>query len=136
MTKDTVDTSFDLQAIHDVMQDSAWLTILHPRTGAPTPMRIKIASPDSESYRKVDRRIKNRSFAAVKKNKGNVSAEALEASSMDLLVGITLEWENVVWGGTPMEFTEDNVRQLFTQFPFIREQVDEFAGDRNNFFSS
>ena len=128
--------AFDLQSLESVMLDEAWLTVLHPQTLEPTPIKIKVASPESESYKKVERRIRNRNVALLKKSKSGLSAEALEASAMDLLVGVTVDWQGVTWGNALLEFTPDNARMLYGKFSFIKEQVDEFIGDRASFFSN
>lgn len=132
----TSTATFDLQSISESKQDTAWLTIDHPVTKAPTAMRIQVASPDSETFRRVDRRIKNRNMQAARKNKNAMTVEALESSGLELLTAVTLGWENVSMGGEPLAFSAENVRKLYADFPFIREQVDEFVGERTNFFSS
>ena len=141
MTKDMTPATalndvFDLQSIESVMLDDAWLTILHPQTFEPTPIKIKLAGADSDAYKKTERRVRNRNVALLKKNKNGLSAEVVEASAMDLLLGATLDWQGVTWGGSPMEFSPENARMLYEKFGFIRDQVDDFVGDRVNFFSS
>lgn len=128
--------AFDLQSIKDSMRDDMWLTIEHPVTKAPTVMRIRLASPDSEAFRRVDRRIKNRNMQAARKSKGGLTIENLDASGLELLTGVTLGWENVTLRGEPWLFSAENARKLYEDFPFIREQVDEFLAERAHFFSS
>ena len=127
---------FDLQFMENAMLDAAWLTILHPQTFESTPIKIKLAGADSDSYKKIERRVRNRNVALLKKNKNGLSAEVVEASALDLLTGATLDWQGVTWGGAPLEFSQENARMLYEKFGFIRDQVDEFVGDRANFFSS
>lgn len=125
----------DLSKILEESLQEATLTIYHPVSGVDLGIRIKVCSPDSERYRKHERAIKNRALTQARKQKNNqLSMEAIEESSMDLLVGSIVSWDGVVWGGQPLECTEENARQLFEQFPFIRRQVDEFLGDVANFF--
>lgn len=129
---------FDLQKIKEAQADDGWLDILHPQTGEKTPIRIHLAGPDSEVFRKADRRIKNRNLASLQKrgNQTRLTTEQIEANSIELLKAITLGWDGVTWGGAPLEFSPENVETLYTEFSFIREQVDEFVGDRQNFFSN
>jgi len=128
--------AFDLQFMEDTMLEAAWVTILHPRTFEPTPIRIKLAGADSDLYKKAERRVRNRNVSLLKKSKNGLSAEIVEASAMEMLLGATLDWEGVTWGGAPLECTPENARMLYDKFGFIRDQVDEFIGDRNNFFSN
>ena len=134
MTENTV---FDLAALKETMKTEGVVEITHPQTGVATGVKIRVASPDSERFISVDRRLKNRNMAIMQKSKNKtVTMEAVDAAAMDLLVGITLGWEGVTWSGAEMEFTEANVRTLYSEFPFIKEQVDSFVGDRGNFFVS
>lgn len=128
--------TLDLQSFVESKRDSAWLTVEHPVTKAPTTMRIQVASSDSEVFRRIDRKIKNRNMNAARKSKNAMTVEALEAGGMELLTGITLGWENVTMRGEPLPFNQENVRKLYEDFPFIKEQVDEFVTERAHFFSS
>ena len=140
MTKTTVPTPatnvFDLSSFQDAMRDSASLTIMHPQTGAPTPITITVASPDSDAYKAVDWRVKNRNITMARKSKNGLTIEAIDASGLDILVGATLGWDGMTWDGAALPFSADNARMVYTTFSFIREQVDEFLADRANFFSN
>lgn len=137
MTTDmTPANSFDLQSIETMMQEFAWLTISHPKTGEPTPMRVKLANPDSEAYKAVDRRVSNKRLNAIRKAKNGLTVEALNAFDLDLIIGVTLGWENVAINNETLDCNAENARMLYTKFPFIREQVQEFTLDRANFFSN
>lgn len=126
----------DLSKILEESLQEADLAIYHPVSGMDLGIRIKVCSPDSERYQKLEREIKNRALVQARKQKNNqLSMEAIEESSMNLLVGSVVSWDGVVWGGQPLECTQENIRQLFEQFPFIRRQVDEFIGDASNFFA-
>lgn len=133
-TKPTA-TSMDLSAIRQQAQEEAWLTVLHPTTGLETTTRLRLLSPDSERYRAIDNSIKNASMQAAAR-RGRLSAEELADSGMRLLVECTTGWEGVVFDGQELEFTSANVRTVYTDFPFIREQADRFLADRRNFFHS
>ena len=130
------DQDFDLLTIQEAMQDFSWLTINHPRTGEPTSMRIKVAGPDSETYKSIDRRVSNKRLNAIRKAKNGLTVEQLTAFDFEMIIGITLDWEKISWSGEPLPFSQDNAKMIYTEFPFIRDQVNEFAGDRANFFSN
>jgi len=132
-------TKASLDVAKIVAEGSAWMTVVHPVTNEETDAKIHLAGADSEAFRKVERRIKNSRFSKLlkgNKNKPNITAEELEENSLDLLVAVTLGWENVLSNGQPLEFNEANVRTLYEDCAWLREQVDEFIGDRTNFLSS
>lgn len=129
----TANSMMDLSEIRKQAQDEAWVTILHPVSGEETSMRIRLLSPDSERYRQIDNRIRNAATKSMTK-RGGLSAEELSESGLQLLIQATVGWENVIFDGQPIQFSPENVRTVYTDFPFIREQVDRFLGDRRNFF--
>ena len=129
----TANSMMDLSEIRKQAQDEAWVTILHPVSGAETSMRIRLLSPDSERYRQIDNRIRYATTKSMTK-RGGLSAEELSESGLQLLIQATVGWENVIFDGQPIQFSPENVRTVYTDFPFIREQVDRFLGDRRNFF--
>lgn len=118
----------------DVLSDEgAWLTLEHPITGAPLSARIKLAGIDSKIYQKQVRKNQDK---RLKRFRFKTSSDELENERLTLLVAITLEWEDVAEGGSMLERTSENIRHLYTEYPWIREQADEFAGDRANFIKS
>lgn len=137
MSKEKDFKGLDLADLSTQSHDSSTLSILHPVTGEPVGLEITLASPDSAHYRKVEQQVKDRNLRLVRKSRsGTLSAAALEAGATDILVGAVLSWEGAKWGGTELECNEQNVRQVYESLPFIREQVDEYLGDRANFFGN
>lgn len=131
-----MDTTFDLATLKDSMEDSAELTILHPKTGEEMNIVITLASPDSEKYRKLSMAMRNKNLQYATKNRGLASAERLDEDSLNLLVGATLGWKGLSENGEILECTPQNVRRVYADFAWIREQVDAFLGDRKNFFNN
>lgn len=127
---------FDLAAFKNDQLDTAEITITHPGTGEPTNIRIKVAAPDSAHYKKVSMRVQNEQLQFAMKNRGKTTAERLAQNSLEILVGATVAWGGIAENGTPLPCTPENVRRVYTDFAFIRDQVDEFLGDRRNFFRS
>ncbi|NIA10013.1 MAG: hypothetical protein GWP10_09865 [Nitrospiraceae bacterium] len=115
-------------------EEGAWLTLEHPVTGDPLFGRIKLAGVDSKIYQKQARANQDRQLR--KGFRSKFSSAELESSRIALLVAITLAWENIAENGQELEPTSENVRHVYTTYPWIREQVDEFAGDRANFIKS
>jgi len=127
--KSNIDIS-DLRT--DRADDGEWLELEHPKTGAPTGIKIKLLGVDSDAYNKQSRKNQDR---RLKKRKFKVTSDELENENIELLVMITKEWESMIENGQPVEFNVSNVRRIYgdKKYSWIREQVDEFAGDRNNF---
>jgi len=116
----------------DKADDGEWLELEHPKTGQPLGIRIKLLGVDSDVYQKQVRKNNDRRF---KKRRFKLTADEVEAENVELLVAVTKEWENMIEHGQPVEFNAANVRRIYTdkKYSWIREQVDEFAGDRANF---
>lgn len=118
----------------EVLSDEgAWLTLEHPVTGVPLSAEIKLAGIDSKIYQKQVRKNQDR---RLKRFRLKTSSNELENERLSLLVAITLEWKDVAEDGQALEHTLENARHLYTEYSWIREQVDEFAGDRANFIKS
>lgn len=118
-----------------------WMTILHPATREPIESDdgqqagIRLVGQDSEEFRKASRKNTDRRLRSRQKGT-KITAEELEQDAIDLLVACTKEWRGIYRNGTPLPYSLENARMLYSTVPFIREQVDEFAGDRANFFRS
>jgi len=114
------------------------MQVKHPVSGEPltkddgTPQTITLAGHDSDRFRaaqraNTDRRLKSQRRVA--------SAEEIDKENLELLVAVTLGWDIQVDGQTP-EPSKAKIREIYTRFPWMREQVDVFVGDRANFLPS
>ena len=65
--------------------------------------------------------------------RNRIDAESIEAEAIEVLIACTLDWANVAFEGEVLECTKANIRKVYTAFPWVREQVDEFVDDRANF---
>ena len=113
--------------------EGVWMNLEHPVTGEPLDVKIKLAGVDSDYYKKELRKQQNKKF---KKGFRKLSAEELEADTIELLVACTLDWEGVELEGQALECNPENVRKIYKRFPWIREQVDNFINDRANFLKN
>ena len=118
------------------VNDSADFELLYEDTDKPMGITLCLASPDSEVYKAVERKISNERLEKVRRNK-NISVEHTEQWRIKLLVGVTTGWKfyppAVKKGDKGPEFNQVNLRALFEQYPEIAEQVDRFLADRGNF---
>jgi hypothetical protein len=64
------------------------------------------------------------------------TAEQIEAENMTMLCRAILGWRSLVLGGEELLYTPDNVRMLLTDYPWVKDQIDEEISDRGNFIKS
>lgn len=88
---------------------------------------ITIRGIDSDNFKaaKIARSRKNLQILQLPEAE---QAAATETADTDLLVSLVAGWS------LDTEFTEDNVRALFTEAPHVRDLVNSVAGNRKSFF--
>lgn len=130
---------FDLANLESA-DEGVPVTILHPATNQPlrdddgNDVTITVMGQDSQAFQQAKRRAMNRRMAAMRGGRGaKLTAEELEAENIATLVACTVGWSGLALEGKPLTFDAKNVRMVYERFPWIREQVDEFIGDRANF---
>lgn len=101
------------------------------------PVTISLVGVDSENYQAAARASQNRRLAKINPRKvRQVTAEEMENDALEILVACTIAWEGIGWGKEDLKCTPENVRKVYANVPFIREQVDEFINDRSNFLGN
>jgi len=126
----TVDLSqFDTKK---TSEEGVWVEIESPIDGEPLGIHFKILGSDSEVYNKQIRKNKDK---MMKQGMRNIKSENLEVEEIELLVACTVDWDNIVDNGEKLECTKENVRCVYKNYPWIKDQVDDFIGDRSNFLS-
>ena len=123
--------------IVDDAEEGGWLTIQSPKGGdllydEKNPVRIKLRGRDSDTYRKMERGIRDKRIEALRKQQ-SWEAKDQDNESMELLSACFIEWEGVFNEGEVFECTPENARRLMRVAPFIFDQVDMFVADRANF---
>jgi len=113
--------------------EGAVLYIEHPVTGEKTDAWIKMAGPDSKLAKQ--RRTHIQRLLRGKKNISDIDLDTLEKEALETRVALTLDWGKIELD-EQLKFSEANVRKVYTEYPWIAEQVDAFQGDRSNFFTS
>lgn len=114
-------------------REGAEMAVRHPATNAPVEgMSITLLGMDSERALRAQRAATNRRLKqGVQRMK--LTAEELEADGLELLAALTVAWKGVELDGKELPCTAENARMLYGKFRWLREQVDEFTGDRANF---
>jgi hypothetical protein len=126
----------DLKAVK--ADDGAVCQVLHPETEEPIKgMTITLLGQDSASYRKMQlvkqQAVLNR-IAKGKKATGELDAEKLSADMIDDLARLTVAWAGFELDGKPLKCDHANAVTVYTDWPWIREQAQEFVANRANFF--
>jgi hypothetical protein len=121
-------------------KDTTDVLLYHPVSGDAllnedgTQMSITIHGPYSARYKKISHDQQNRRLIKAQRSGGklNLTAEEIEASSMEILVKCVDGW-NVTLDKGLEKFSEEKVREVFTTLPWVREQVDAAFGDARAF---
>lgn len=111
------------------------IEIKHPQTEQPLGIRVTIVSLNDEKMKPIRKRIVNKRLELEKRGK-NFKADEIEENELEILVGSVTSWEwydSTFHGEIPV-FNEKNVRQVFAELPWFKEQVAEAVGDEKAFF--
>lgn len=124
-------------------EQGATLELEHPVTGESvlqddgSPVTITLLGQDSKAWRAKNKEYQQKRIAKMAKNrKREIDFSVSDEEACDLLAACTLGWVGIEEGGKAIEFSRDAAYDLYMRFPWIREQVDTFIGDRANFFPS
>lgn len=121
-----------------VMGKSSPCDIVNPLTKKPTGARVWLYGSDSQRVQdyvngEADAQLaKNAELAARGKSPDAPTTDKARKRSIDLLIVATDKWENVNMGGQVVEFTHQRAQELYG-VKFIREQLQEFMGEIENF---
>ena len=128
----------DLNSLKPVMaDDGAVLNIVHPESEEVIAgMTITLLGQDSKVYRKIQLAKQQTALNRISKGKKAVDfdAEKLAEDSIDDLVKLTVSWTGFTLDGDKLDCTPDNVRTVYGEWVWIKEQVAEFVAERANFF--
>lgn len=111
------------------------MTVYTP-DGEKTDITIKLAGRDSDVFRKASRKNQDKRIKMLqKRGRQKMNAAEFEDESISLLADCTLGWDNLQENGKALEFSKENAERLYTDYPDIRRQVDEFIGEPANFLA-
>lgn len=127
--------AFDLSAMQASTLDESALTIINPKTGQDTPMKVTLLSPDSAEYKRRVNRLQERE-ARRRKLRREITPEEAEASVLERYVAAAVKIEGADIDGKPVGSAPDEVRGVYQTFPWILDQVIFFQSERKNFFTA
>ncbi|WP_457660895.1 hypothetical protein [Sinorhizobium medicae] len=134
MAEEFVDLS-GLEALVQSQEDGIEIDILNEQD-KPIGLKIRVVGPDSDRMQKAMRDVAA-DFAkatAERESLGEAPVYDSDARLVAILAKATVSWSpNPKIGGSVVPFSEENVRNLYTKFRIIREQVEVRAVRRGSF---
>lgn len=117
--------------------------LMHPITGEPllnadkSQMTITVHGPYSKLYKKIMHDQQNRRLMKAQRTGGklNLTAEEIEAASLDLLVKCTTDWNVTLEGDDKTKYSHEAVRETYLELPWVREQVETVLADTRAFLA-
>lgn len=107
-------------------EKTAKIEIRHPVTNKKTGVFFEIMNPDNKEYRQKFKEIMLKSI----ENKSNDNDEGV----IELLAFATVAFEGLTNNGEVLEFSNENAKMIYAEYPFIKEQIDREIANKNNFF--
>jgi len=100
-----------------------------------SPMTIEVYAPYSKEYKSLVHKQANERIKKMNnKKKQYPSVEELEASQLDLYVGITKSW-NITYDGEQPKFSEVKAREIYTEVFWIKDKIEEALQDSADFMN-
>jgi hypothetical protein len=110
------------------------LALKHPVTGAVLPgWVLRVRGYDAQTYQQVSDDHQRRRLERLSRRQ-TPTVEELNAEALELAASLVAGWEDRFdLDGAPLPYSGANAARLFRRFGWIRQQVEQFAGDRANF---
>ncbi|ASP90799.1 hypothetical protein [Sinorhizobium meliloti] len=134
MAEEFVDLS-GLEALVQSQEEGIEIDILNEQA-KPIGLKIRVVGPDSDRMQKAVRDVAAEfaKAAAERESLGEARDDDSDARMVAILAKATMSWSpNPKIGGSVVPFSEENVRNLYTKFRIIREQVEVRAVRRGSF---
>lgn len=125
-------SKFDLATLDTaaLAEKGAELTLRHPGTKEPLDVIITLAGRDSATYRREESRLADKYRRQKSAGRG---PEDFRQDSVDSMAACTLGWNNMTVDGEELPCIRENARKVYSRFPWILEQVQDFVLARENY---
>jgi hypothetical protein len=134
MDNQATKVTFDLASIDTVKDANQGTTVelYHPSSGKDLGILINILGKDSDKFRQIQTEQSRRRTAKLQKTgfRAGLTSSDFDSDAIELLASCTTGWENMVIDKKDVPFTRENAVAIYTQYPWIKEQVDSAVGDR------
>lgn len=98
-----------------------------------SPVTITLLGEDSDVVTQISNRNANQFLRGASAGGQAVTAEMSRTNEINKFAKATVAWHGVGLDGEDLKCTEENAKALYRRFPWIRDQVRTFIGDRANF---
>jgi hypothetical protein len=99
-------------------------------------MSITVYAPHSKVYKDALHEQTNRRLQKAQKTKKfSMTSEEVEQSSLEVLARVTKEWDIVLGGKTP-KLDIQSATELYRDYPWIKDQVEEAVNDNASFLKA
>ncbi|MDP9630089.1 UNVERIFIED_ORG: hypothetical protein J2W85_002150 [Ensifer adhaerens] len=135
------DEFVDLSGLESLVQSQETgieITIVNEQGNA-IGLKIGVVGPDSDRMQKAMRDVASEfaKAAAERESLGETPSDEGDARLIAILAKATTHWTpNPKIAGQVIPFSEENVRNLYTKFKIIRDQVEAKAARRSSFTKS
>lgn len=96
---------------------------------------ITLAGPESDRWRDAQDKVVNKRLSKAKPDMP-ASAEDFRMEKAAQYAAVTISWENLELDGKPLDCNFENAQKLYYDHPWIAAQIDEFIGERKNFWKA
>ena len=128
---------FDFTSIHEL--DSQKLELIDPTTEKPCGAVIELASARHPKRKRMELDRSRELTAKMLKKRGGLKPDDVQPDPdqiVDLLVASTLSWDGFGRDGSPLPFSSENVRWIYENCEWVRDQALAFMNDSANFLQS
>jgi hypothetical protein len=131
----------DLSSLDTVAaaSEGAVMPVRHPvtkvalKTEKGEAVTLTVTGSDSKEFRDQERALINKRINAGQRT---ANADDIYSEATAVLASCVKAWANIELDGKKLDCTPANVKTVLTRFPWLREQVDAFVGDRANFLQA
>jgi len=124
----------DLSTIKTIDREVA---LTHPKTGEELGLVFHLRAPDSDEVKTVDRNWQNKRLEP-KNRKKRITAEELENVTNNRIKAAVKGWtwtdKDTTLNGEQPKFSPKALKEMITEFPWIREFLAEECEDVTSFF--
>ena len=120
-------------------EEGAVLEIMDPKTHTPflgyndIPVTITLKGADCREFKAMQYRQSDKFF---RNGKMKMSAAQLADAAIKTLAKMTIAWTGVSVNGEELPCTEANAEMIYREYETVRQQVDEFVNDLENFLGN
>lgn len=114
------------------------LEIKHPSSGEELGITVTLVSLNDARMSALKRRIRVQSLERERRGKA-INLDEVEKNELDLVIGAMTGWTwkgETTFHGQKPDFNEENIKAVFKELPWFKDQIAEAIGDEKSFFQN